>query len=49
MDAGGEGGNGGMHGQITKSTQNSSWHNSPLVDTARMRNSITYVIKEGQG
>lgn len=36
-------------GAITKSTQNSSWHNSPLVDTARMRNSITYVIKEGQG
>ena len=32
-------------GGITKETSN--WPNSPLIETGRLRNSITYVIEEG--
>ena len=34
-------------GGITKETSN--WPNSPLIETGRLRNSITYVIEEGKG
>lgn len=34
-------------GSITRSTSN--WPDKPLADTVRLRNSITYVVKEEQG